>query len=282
MGTKRTPAPWTCRDRVLDAWPLVMGILNVTPDSFSDGGLYVDHDRAVTRAREMLDAGADIVDIGGESTRPGAAAVGADEELSRVLPVITSLLADRDAVISIDTSKAAVARAAVDAGARIINDVTACTGDSAMVDVARESGAGVILMHMLGTPRTMQTDPRYDDVVEDIARYLAGRLAEIGEGGVDYSHVAVDPGIGFGKTVEHNLALLRHLDRLGDRPVVVGLSRKSFLEKLTGREVDERLAGSLAGLVWCVLHGAHVLRVHDVAESRDAIRIATALAGGDS
>lgn len=273
---------WKCRDRVIEIGrrPLIMGILNVTPDSFSDGGRFSDPAAAVERGLQMVREGADIIDVGGESTRPGAADVPEGDELSRVIPVIHDLAARTRAILSIDTMKAAVARRALEAGARIINDVSALTHDPDMPGVAREHGAGVVLMHMLGSPRTMQNDPRYADVVAEVAGYLRARLDALAAQGLEPDTLAVDPGIGFGKTVEHNLSLLANLAALAaaGRPVVVGLSRKSFLGKLTGSEVGERLAPSLAGLVFCALNGAHVIRVHDVKESRQALTVAMALA----
>jgi dihydropteroate synthase len=272
---------WHCRDRILrfGERPLVMGILNVTPDSFSDGGCFHDPGQAVRHGLEMVEQGADIIDVGGESTRPGAAAVAPEEEMRRVIPVVEALCGMADCAVSVDTTKPDVARAALRAGAHIVNDVSALADDG-MAWVVRESGAGAVLMHMRGTPRTMQQDPRYEDVVQDIRAYLAGRVAALDAGGVRRECLALDPGIGFGKTVEHNLRLLASLDRLAELglPVVVGLSRKSFLGTLTGRGVEARLAGSLAGVVFSVLHGAHVVRVHDVAESRDAVTVAAALA----
>ena len=272
---------WQCRDRVLCVTdrPLIMGILNVTPDSFSDGGRHLDQDRAVAHGLQMAQDGADILDVGGESTRPGAEAVPAEEELRRVIPVIRALAGRAPAILAVDTMKAEVARAAVDAGARIINDVSALTHDAAMAAVAAASGAGVILMHMLETPRTMQAAPHYADVVAEVAAHLAARVEAATAQGVPRACLAVDPGIGFGKTVAHNLRLLAHLDALGrlGLPVVVGVSRKSFLGRLTGAPVQERLAASVAALVFCVLHGAQVVRVHDVKESRQAVEVAQAL-----
>jgi dihydropteroate synthase len=271
---------WTCRDRSLSigARPLIMGILNVTPDSFSDGGLHFNKEAAVAHGIRMVEEGADIIDVGGESSRPGASEVSADEEMARVIPVILEL-GKTAAVVSVDTTKSAVARGAMKAGARIINDVSALTHDPAMADVAREFGAGVLLMHMQGTPRIMQKDPQYEDVVAEVSGYLKTRIDDAIARGVEQETLAVDPGIGFGKTLEHNLELLANLNALDicDRPIVVGLSRKSFLGKITGRAVEERLAGSLAALVCCVLGGAHVLRVHDVKESVDAVKVAMAL-----
>lgn len=256
-----------------------MGILNVTPDSFSDGGTYADDKAAVRHGLEMADLGADIIDVGGESTRPGAEEVPEAEEIDRVIPVIEQLRQATDKLISVDTMKAGVARRALASGADIINDVSALTRDPAMAAVARETGAGVILMHMQGTPRTMQKQPAYEDVVADVSRMLAARVGALVDQGLDRATLAVDPGIGFGKTAEHNVQLLGNLPALTalHLPLVVGLSRKRFLGSITGRHVHDRLAGSLAALVFCVLNGAHVMRVHDVDASRDAVRVATAL-----
>jgi len=280
MNGKQT-LQWKCRDRTirLGRFPRIMGILNVTPDSFSDSGLYADRDKAVAHGLQMVAEGADIVDVGGESTRPGALAVSAREEIKRVVPVIAELQHRTDVAISVDTTKGDVAREALEAGARIVNDVSALTHDPAMVDVVRESGSGVILMHMQGTPRTMQKRPRYNEVVGDVVGYLKGRVEDLVARGVDPASLSVDPGIGFGKTVRHNLELLAGLAALGELglPVIVGLSRKSFLGRLTRRPVEGRLAGSLAALVFSILGGAHVVRVHDVEESKDAARVAATL-----
>ncbi|MBN1558135.1 MAG: dihydropteroate synthase [Lentisphaerae bacterium] len=269
---------WICRGRTLSFadGPLVMGILNVTPDSFSDGGAFTDTAGAVRHGRDMAEAGAAIIDVGGESTRPGAPPVSARDEAARVLPVIEALAGHIPAVVSVDTSKADVARRALEAGAAIINDVTAGAGDPAMLGVAAESGAGLVLMHMQGTPRTMQRNPRYGNVVREVRDFLAARLAACADAGIESGRLAVDPGIGFGKTLEHNLRLLARLDALRPlgRPVVVGLSRKRFLGMLTGRDVQNRLAAGLGALTYCVLHGADVMRVHDVPESVDAMRTA--------
>jgi len=277
---------WRCRDRVIefDSRPQVMGILNVTPDSFSDGGRYRDVDEAVQRGLAMAGEGADIVDVGGESTRPGAVPVSAGEETERVIPVIRAL-ADAFAakpaapVISVDTRKAAVAAAALEAGARIINDVTAMAGDPDMPGVARYYGAGVVLMHMRGEPATMQQEPHYDDVVAEVGATLAKRMDALMETGLDPETLAIDPGIGFGKTAEHNIKLvagLATLARLG-RPVVLGVSRKRFVGAITGCGLEHRLAGSLACAVWAATRGAHVWRVHDVKESADAAKMVAAL-----
>lgn len=271
---------WQCGDRRLPLTrPLVMGILNVTPDSFSDGGSHDSVAAAVAHGLRMIEEGADIIDVGGESTRPGALPVPAAEECARVVDVIRGLAAATDSIISVDTRKAVVARRALEAGARIVNDVTALTGDRDMLAVVRESGAGAVLMHMQGTPENMQDAPRYGDVVAEVHDWLGRRVAEVTAAGVPEERLAVDPGIGFGKTLEHNLALLGALERFTEigPPLLVGLSRKGFIGKITGAPVDSRLAGSLAGLVWCIWRGAAILRVHDVRASCEAVRMATAL-----
>lgn len=273
---------WRCRDRELKlgARPLLMGILNVTPDSFSDGGRFLDPERAVARGLEMLREGAAILDVGGESSRPGAAPVPEAVELARVIPVIKALRHNGEAILSIDTRKSVVAEQALRAGAQIVNDISALTADPRMADVAREFKAGVILMHMRGEPQTMQADPRYADVVREVRDYLQGRVAALAEAGLDANTLAVDPGFGlFGKTAEHNIRLLARLGELRacGRPLVVGVSRKRFLGQLTGREVGERLAGSLGALAYAVAEGAQVLRVHDVRESRDVVETLKAL-----
>ncbi len=277
---------WRCRDRTLrlGARPLVMGILNVTPDSFSDGGRYQTIEAAVQRGLAMADEGADVVDIGGESTRPGAIAVSAADEGARVEPVIRALakaFSGRPAapLISVDTRKAMVAERALEAGARIINDITALAGDPGMPALARRYGAGVVLMHMRGEPATMQQDPRYGDVVGEVVDWLAARMTALANDGLDGETIALDPGIGFGKTMEHNVQLIAGLRALtvAGRPVVAGVSRKSFVGKITGRDGDARMAGSLAAAVWAAACGAHVWRVHDVRESVDAARMVAAL-----
>jgi dihydropteroate synthase len=260
---------------------LLMGVVNVTPDSFSDGGRFLEPSAAVAHGVGLARDGAAILDVGGESTRPGAGSVPAEQERRRVLPVIEGLAAKLEpsrARLSIDTSKAAVARAALDAGASYVNDVTAFRGDPAMAGLVAERGAECCLMHMLGEPRTMQEDPRYDDVVSDVKAFLEQRLAfAVGEG-VPEERVTLDPGIGFGKTLGQNLELLRRLEDIVaiGRPVMVGTSRKSFLGKLTGREVDDRLAGTIATNVLAYARGASVFRVHDVAPVRDALTVAAA------
>jgi dihydropteroate synthase len=254
-----------------------MGVLNVTPDSFSDGGCWYDCERAVGHGLNLVREGADVVDVGGESTRPGANAVDEQEECRRILPVIEAL-ADSGARVSVDTRKAGVARAAVKAGATLINDVSA-----SLWPVAAAEGVGWVAMHMRGEPSTMQVDPRYGDVVTEVRDFLVDRAARANEAGV--SEVWIDPGIGFGKTLDHNLQLLRHLDRLvaTDLPVVVGTSRKSFLGRLTsaadGRPgqptpADDRLEASLASAVWAMTRGAAMIRVHDVRPTVEAVRLA--------
>jgi dihydropteroate synthase len=249
---------------------LVMGILNVTPDSFSDGGKFCEPERAIARARAMAAAGADIIDLGAESSRPGAVPVSVEEELRRVLPVLAAL---PDLLVSIDTTKAAVAEQALMAGARIVNDISALRFDHRMPEVI--GSAGVILMHMQGTPATMQREPRYDDVIPEVREFLAERIAFAESRGVKKSQIAVDPGIGFGKSVTHNLQLLAQLEQLSglDCPIVVGASRKSFL----GGEPQGRLPGSLAVAGWAVARGANVLRVHDVAETVAVVSMIEAL-----
>ena len=258
----------------------VMGVVNVTPDSFSDGGEFFASDAAIAHCRELVQDGADILDIGGESTRPGAEPVPAGEEIRRVLPVVEAA-ARMGARISIDTTKVDVARAALDAGASIVNDVSAFRFEPELAGLVAESGADCCLMHMLGEPRTMQDDPRYEDVVADVKAFLEGRLEFATSAGVSEERVWLDPGIGFGKTVEHNLELLRRLDEIValGRPVVIGTSRKSFLGKLTGTGEKERLAGTIATNVLALDRGAEVFRVHDVAEVAEALKVAAATLG---
>ncbi|TWU64820.1 dihydropteroate synthase [Crateriforma conspicua] len=274
---------WNLGRRVLDLTgvPHIMGILNVTPDSFSDGGKFNTVDLAVAAATRMRDEGADIIDIGGESTRPYADPVDADEERRRVLPVIERLAADLDIPISIDTQKAVVAREAVAAGADIINDVSGLQGDADMLDVALRCDAGICIMHMRGTPQTMQDDPTYDDVVAEIAQYLTGRRRDTVAAGIDESRICLDPGIGFGKTHEHNLQLLKATDRfvaLGS-PVMIGHSRKGFIGKLIGDKQADRTAGTLGVSLAVAAAGAHVIRVHDVKATRDALTLFEASGG---
>jgi dihydropteroate synthase len=257
---------------------VVMGVLNVTPDSFSDGGRFLDPLAAVAHGRALAGEGADILDVGGESTRPGAEPVPDDEQVRRVVPVIERLHDEVDVRISVDTSSATVARAALDAGATYVNDVTALRGDPALVDLVAERGAECCLMHMLGEPRTMQRDPQYDDVVDEVRRFLEERLDFAVRRGVAEDRIMLDPGIGFGKSADHNLELLDRLDAIVamGRPVVVGTSRKSFLGRLTGRDVQDRLSGTIATNVIAFERGAQVFRVHDVAPVADALAVAAA------
>jgi len=272
-------AQWLCRDRVLDLAQVgIMGILNVTPDSFSDGGCHVDPQTAIGHARAMAAAGATIIDIGGESTRPGAQPASADEELYRVMPVIEELTGD-NLLLSIDTSKAPVARAALEAGVRIVNDVTALRGDPEMAGVVAESSAGVVLMHMLGTPRTMQNNPTYGDVIADIARFFQGRRQRALQAGIADAQIVFDPGIGFGKTVKHNLEILRRLGELRElgRPILVGPSRKSFIGEVLGLGVNDRLEGTAAAVAAAGLAGASIVRVHDVQAMLRVARLSEAI-----
>jgi dihydropteroate synthase len=257
----------------------IMGVVNVTPDSFSDGGAFLDRDAAVNHGLRLAFEGADLLDIGGESTRPGADPVPEREELDRVIPVIEGIRAHNGVVrVSIDTSKAAVAAAALDAGADYVNDVTALRGDPEMAALVAERGVDVCLMHMLGTPRTMQAEARYDDVVADVKAFLEQRIEAAVAAGIALERIEVDPGIGFAKNVDHNLELLgrlRELTALG-RPLVLGTSRKSFLGAITGRETAERMPATLATVVMGYERGAEVFRVHDVAPARDALAVAAA------
>jgi len=256
----------------------VMGILNVTPDSFSDGGLFLDPNRAIARARAMIDEGADLLDIGGESSRPGAEPLSADEEAERILPVIAAVRASTAIPVSVDTRHSRVAERALAAGANIINDISAL-GDPAMAEVVARHDAGLILMHMQGEPRTMQDAPHYDDVLADIAAFLAARGAAARQAGIAAERLVIDPGIGFGKTVAHNLRIIDNLRVFADLgyPVLVGPSRKRFIGAVTGREVGDRLAGTLAAVALAVYKGARLVRVHDVNQAADAAALAEAL-----
>jgi len=265
---------------VCGARTLLMGVLNVTPDSFSDGGEFFGERAAVDRGMALADEGADIVDVGGESTRPGSDPVPVDEELRRVTSVVERLASHVAVPISIDTRRAEVARAALGAGASIVNDVTAGR-DPAMFEVVRESGAGFVAMHMRGEPKTMQQAPHYDDVVADVTEFLRERVEEAGLAGIATDRIAIDPGIGFGKDLGHNLALLRRVDMLAalGRPVVVGPSRKRFIGTLLdGAPEDERLEGTIGAAAWLAARGAHVVRVHDVLEVGRALRVVDAIA----
>jgi dihydropteroate synthase len=261
----------------------IMGIVNVTPDSFSDGGEFLDADRAVAHGRELAAEGADVLDIGGESTRPGAEAVDAGEELRRVGPVVEALAGGDGLLVSIDTSKVAVAEAALHGGAAMVNDVTALRAEPDLAALCAARDCEVVLMHMLGDPRTMQENPSYDDVVEDVKAFLAERIEFATSAGIDEERIWIDPGIGFGKTLEHNLELHRRLGELLDlgRPIAFGSSRKSFIGKLTGAPVDERLGGSIASNVIAYANGASMLRVHDVGSMRQALTVAESILDRD-
>jgi dihydropteroate synthase len=256
-----------------------MGVVNVTPDSFSDGGRYLDAEAAIEHGKWLARDGADILDVGGESTRPGAVEVGEAEERARVEPVVAGLA--RAATVSIDTSKVGVAEAALDRGASIVNDVTALRRDPEIGALCGDRGAGVVLMHMQGDPRTMQENPTYDDVVDDVKAFLAERLEAAIGAGVAEERVWLDPGIGFGKTLDHDLELLRRLGELRElgRPLVVGTSRKSFIGKIDGSRVGDRLGGTIASSVLAMAEGVDVVRVHDVAEAAQAMKVATAILG---
>ena len=258
----------------------IAGILNVTPDSFSDGGKFLEPQAALRHAEKMIKEGADVIDVGGESTRPRSVPVKESEEIARVVPVISELVKRFDAVVSVDTYKASVAKAALDAGAHIINDVSALRFDPELAEVASAYGAGLILMHMKGTPLTMQDNPEYNDVMFEIADFLRKAIDNARTAGVRFESIMVDPGIGFGKKLVHNLTILKSLSqlRLLRRPIMVGPSRKSFIGELLNLPVEERLPGTLAAIVICVLSGASVVRVHDVKEAREAVVIADAVA----
>ena len=273
---------WQCRHRTIDlARPVVMGILNVTPDSFSDGGRYSGVEAALARAAQMVAEGAAIIDVGGESTRPGSLGVDAATERERVVPVIERIAASLDVAISIDTSKVEVMAAAVGAGACIVNDVAALCAPGARAWAA-QARVGVCLMHMQGEPRTMQADPRYHDVVSEVNAFLLNERAHCIAAGIAAESIALDPGLGFGKRYEHSLALLKHLDHItaSGAPLLVGVSRKSLIGEVLGRGVEERLYGGLGLAAWAASRGAHVLRTHDVAPTRDAIRMVSAVLEG--
>ncbi|MCO7190392.1 MULTISPECIES: dihydropteroate synthase [unclassified Pseudoalteromonas] len=264
------------RGRRLDlTTPRIMGIVNVTPDSFSDGGKYCQSDSAVNHGLTLLDQGADILDIGGESTRPGAPDVSLEQELERVIPVIEGLRARSDCVISIDTSKAEVMAAAIEAGADIINDVRALQAPGTLEVASRYSNVAICLMHMQGQPRTMQIDPTYQDLFTDICEFFESRIASCEEAGVARDRLIIDPGFGFGKTLKHNFSLLGQLSYFAELklPVLAGLSRKSMFGKLLNRDTDERLAASLSGALLCAQQGAQIIRVHDVKETNDVLRV---------
>jgi dihydropteroate synthase len=272
--------PWLARGRIVadGTRPRVMGIVNATPDSFSDGGLAFAPANAVAHAESLARDGADILDVGGESTRPGSSPVSVDEEIRRVVPVVEALAARLALPISVDTTKPEVARLALDAGASILNDITALA-DPAMLALAAESSAGVVLMHMQGTPQTMQAAPHYDDVVAEVIQFLADRIEAVERAGIPRERIAIDPGIGFGKTFDHNLALLRNLDRFATLgcALLVGVSRKGFLGKITGRDVSGRATASVVCSLGAIQKGAGIVRVHDVGAMVDALRVWAAI-----
>ncbi|MBN1223733.1 MAG: dihydropteroate synthase [Candidatus Aminicenantes bacterium] len=256
-----------------------MGILNVTPDSFSDGGFYLAKEKAVDHGLRMVEEGADIIDVGGESTRPGSDPILAEEELKRVLPVISELKKQSKVLVSVDTLKSDVARAALDEGADIINDISALRNDPGMLPLIVEKQIAVILMHMKGTPKTMQVRPHYLDVLSEVSSFLEERMRTATDSGLDEDRIVLDPGIGFGKRLEDNLNLIRHLHRFATlgRPILVGISRKSFIGKILDAPADKRMEGTIASAVMSVVRGAHILRVHDVAAVKKAVLVAEAI-----
>ena len=258
---------------------LIMGIVNVTPDSFSDGGLFFNTNRAVDHALKLVDEGADILDIGGESTRPGAASISVKEELNRVIPVIDKLSLQSEAIISVDTHKPVVAEEAINAGASIINDIGANNNNSKMWNVISSTKAGYICMHMQGSPESMQKNPFYEDVISDVCNFFQERLNSFEEHGISAEQIAFDPGIGFGKSLKHNIELMSQLNKFNmfQRPVLIGASRKSFIEKLLGTPVEKRLPASLTCATWAIMQGSQIIRAHEVAETVQAVRMAEAL-----
>ena len=272
---------WTTRKHTFN-FPrktLIMGIVNVTPDSFSDGGLFFNTNRAIDHALKLVDEGADILDIGGESTRPGATAVSVKEELNRVIPVIDKLSKQSETIISIDTHKPIVAEEAINAGASIVNDIGANNNNSKMWNVISQTKAGYICMHMKGTPKTMQKSPFYENVISDVCNFFQERLNSFEEHGISAEQIAFDPGIGFGKSLNHNIELMSQLNKFNvfQRPVLIGASRKSFIEKLLGTPVEARLPASLTCAAWAIMQGSQIIRAHEVAETTQAARMAEAL-----
>ncbi len=280
-GTSREDVSFSGKTLPLSKGTCLMGVLNVTPDSFSDGASHMDTGVAVDRAMKMEEEGASIIDVGGESSRPGASPVTEDEEMMRVVPVIRELRKRCGAVISVDTRKSEVARIALSEGADLINDITALGGDARMAEIISRAGAGVVLMHMKGTPSDMQDAPVYGDVVGDIMSCLSKAVGLAERSGIDPKKIFVDPGIGFGKTIEHNLVLLKYLRRFRElgKPVLVGTSRKSFIGEITGKDVKERVFGTAASVAVSVMNGADVVRVHDVAQMRDVVMVMDAIKG---
>jgi len=267
------------KQHILGIKTWIMGVINVTPDSFSDGGFYFDKKKAVERGLELVKQGADILDVGGESTRPGSDAISPEEELKRIMPVISELREKTNVLISVDTTKSKVAEAALGAGADIINDISAFRFDDRMPLIATETGAPVVLMHMKGVPKTMQSNPFYEDLFQEIRCFLEERIATAEAYGIKRENIIVDPGIGFGKSLEHNLSIINNLNFLEelDRPILVGISRKSFIGKILNLPPQERMEGTIASAVLSVLKGAHILRVHDVEPVRRAVSVAEAI-----
>jgi dihydropteroate synthase len=276
-----SPTLFTARGRRIptDDTPMLMGVLNVTPDSFSDGGRYLDPAAAVAHALAMVEQGADLIDIGAESSRPGAAPVDEQEELRRLIPVVKAVCRETTIPVSVDTTKATVARRALEAGASIVNDISALRWDPGMAQAVAQARAGLVLVHMQGRPATMQRAPQYGDVVEQVRAFLSERLQAAMTAGIEREQIVLDPGLGFGKTPEHNLLLLRRLDAfltLG-RPILVGASRKAFIGAVVDRPVDERLMGTVAAVVVAILRGARIVRVHDVGALRDVVKMVQAI-----
>jgi dihydropteroate synthase len=285
MADRGFATSWRTARRTFDLErPVLMGVLNVTPDSFSDGGRFFDRAEALRRLEELQAEGADIIDVGGESTRPGASPVSGEEELRRVMPAVEAAAARLDLPVSIDTTKSGVARAALDAGAEVINDISGLRFDPELAELAAESGAGLVLMHIRGEPRTMQRDVHYDDLMGEIVGELRESTERALAAGCRAEQLVVDPGIGFGKTAEHNLAIINGLGGLQELgyPVLIGPSRKSFIGKILGLEVGERLEATIAACVVALLRGARIFRVHDVAEARRALDMAEAIVRGSS
>ena len=276
MSDGNSSFAWRVGDQTLTrgALPLIMGILNVTPDSFSDGGQFNSLDNAIEQASRLVEDGADIIDVGGESTRPGAEPVSLEEELHRTIPAIEQICSRLNVPVSIDTTKAEVARQAIAAGALIVNDISGMTFDTNMLTVCSECDAAVCVMHILGTPQTMQNEPHYDDVVLEVSDFLGTRMAACVAAGISFDRICIDPGIGFGKTAQHNVKLMQSIDKLQQthrRPVLIGHSRKRFLSKILGRSVEERTIGTAGVSIALAENGADVLRVHDVRGTKDAL-----------
>jgi dihydropteroate synthase len=281
---KRVTLRINSKDYLLGQRTWLMGVLNITPDSFSDGGLYLDQEKAIARALELAEEGADIIDVGGESSRPGSDPIPENEELRRVIPVISELKKKTRALISIDTTKAGVAEAAVDAGADMVNDISALRFDSRMASLIAQKDIPAVLMHMKGSPKDMQNNPHYDDVVGEVKAFLRERILAAQSCGIKKEKIIVDPGIGFGKRFEDNLALINRLEELADldQPLLIGPSRKSFIGRILNLPPQERMEGTIASSILSILHGAHILRVHDVKAVKRAVLVAEAIADDGS